>query len=74
MNGALMVDGATNFVLGTSNTAVFEADESDGYEDVISVCPVDVAILTNISLDHFQLDELMGMFSSFIAKAKRGAV
>ena len=74
MNGALMVNGATNFVLGTSNTAVFEADESDGYEDVISVCPADIAVLTNISLDHFQLDELKGMFSTFLGKAKLGAV
>jgi UDP-N-acetylmuramate--alanine ligase len=74
MNGALMVNGATNFFLGSSNTAVFEADESDGYEDVISVCPADIAVLTNISLDHFELDELKGMFSAFLSKARIGAV
>jgi UDP-N-acetylmuramate--alanine ligase len=74
MNGAVMINGNANFTRGESNLAVFEADESDGFEDVISVCPAAVAVLTNISLDHFELDELKEMFSAFLLKAQRGAV
>lgn len=74
MNGAVMINGNANFVRGESRLAVFEADESDGFEDVISVCPAAVAVLTNISLDHFELDELKEMFSAFLRKAPLGAV
>lgn len=74
MNGAVMLNGETNFVSGGSDIAVFEADESDGFEDVISVCPAAVAVLTNISLDHFELDELKAMFTAFLKKAPLGAV
>lgn len=74
MNGAVMINGETNFVSGASDIAVFEADESDGFEDVISVCPAAMAVLTNISLDHFELDELKEMFSEFLKKAPLGAV
>ena len=74
MNGAVMLNGDTNFVSGNSDLAVFEADESDGFEDVISVCPAALAVLTNISLDHFELDELKAMFTAFLKKAPFGAV
>lgn len=74
MNGAVMINGNANFTRGESALAVFEADESDGFEDVISVCPAAVAVLTNISLDHFELDELKEMFSAFLRKAPLGAV
>ena len=74
MNGAVMINGETNFVSGATDIAVFEADESDGFEDVISVCPAAMAVLTNISLDHFALDELKEMFSEFLKKAPLGAV
>ncbi len=74
MNGAVMINGNANFTRGESNLAVFEADESDGFEDVISVCPAAVAVLTNISLDHFELDELKEMFAAFLRKAPLGAV
>ena len=74
MNGAVMINGNANFTRGESNLAVFEADESDGFEDVISVCPAAVAVLTNISLDHFELDELKEMFRAFLRKAPLGAV
>jgi len=74
MNGAVMINGNANFVRGNSDLAVFEADESDGFEDVISVCPAAVAVLTNISLDHFELDELKEMFSAYLRKAPLGAV
>lgn len=74
MNGAIMINSDCNFVNGKSNLAVFEADESDGHDDVIAVCPSSVAVLTNISLDHFELDELKEMFSAYLKKASRGAV
>lgn len=74
MNGAVMLNGETNFVNGQSDIAVFEADESDGFEDVISVCPASIAVLTNISLDHFELIELKEMFRAYLQKAPNGAV
>ena len=74
MNGAVMLNGDTNFVSGQSGLAVFEADESDGFEDVISVCPAALAVLTNISLDHFELDQLKAMFTTFLQKVPLGAV
>lgn len=52
----------------------FEADESDGDQDVIAICPANIAVLTNISLDHFSLDELNRMFAGFIRNARTGAV
>ena len=74
MNGAIMINPNSNFIRGESRLAVFEADESDGFEDVISVCPAAIAVLTNISLDHFELEELREMFSAFLLKAPLGAV
>lgn len=74
MNGATMINSGSNFIDGKSSIAVFEADESDGDQDVIAVCPADIAVLTNISLDHFSLDELSGMFGRFVQKARTGAV
>lgn len=74
MNGAVMLNGNSNFINGRSSVAVFEADESDGLNDVISVCPAHVAVLTNISLDHFELDELHTIFSRFVTNATGGVV
>jgi UDP-N-acetylmuramate--alanine ligase len=74
MNGAVMINSNSNFMRGASRLAVFEADESDGFEDVISVCPAAIAVVTNISLDHFELEELKEMFSAFLMKARVGAV
>jgi UDP-N-acetylmuramate--alanine ligase len=74
MNGAVMISGNTNFVRGSSRLSVFEADESDGFEDVISVCPAAIAVVTNISLDHFELEALKEMFAGFLSKAALGAV
>jgi UDP-N-acetylmuramate--alanine ligase len=74
MNGAVMRNNNTNFVNGSSDLAVFEADESDGFEDVISVCPASIAVVTNISLDHFELSELEAMFAGFVERASIGAV
>ena len=74
MNGAIMLNSNSNFVNGKSTLAVFEADESDGHDDVIAVCPASIAVLTNISLDHFELDELNQMFGNYVKNARLGAV
>lgn len=74
MNGALMVTTGTNFRNGSSSVAVFEADESDGYDDVVCLCPSTVAVLTNISLDHFSVEELRDIFSLYIKNASRAVV
>ncbi len=74
MNGAVMLNGATNFHNGRDTLAVFEADESDGNNDVIALCPTAVSVLTNISLDHFALHELADMFGRFVEKAGVAAV
>lgn len=74
MNGAEMLNGNTSFFSGDLDLSVFEADESDGFEDVIVVCPSDIAVLTNISLDHFKLDELKAIFSAYLKQARHGVV
>lgn len=74
VNGAVMLDYGSNILLGQSRTAVFEADESDGANDVVGLCRSQVAVLTNISLDHFQVDQLVSVFGSFVKGALKGAV
>jgi len=69
MNGAVMLNNATNALTGKSDIFVIESCESDGsialYEPYISV-------LTNITLDHKTLPELRVLFSTFLAGAKYG--
>jgi UDP-N-acetylmuramate--alanine ligase len=74
MNGAVMLNFNSNFLNGDGGIAVFEADESDGHDDVVACCPAEIAVLTNVSLDHFSLDELHDIFGGFVSKAHRGAV
>lgn len=73
MNGAEMVDFQSNFVAG-GELSVFEADESDGLKDVVGLCQPSVAVVTNISLDHFGLSELEEIFAAFVMRATVGAV
>lgn len=74
MNGAVMLDSGTNMVAGSPDLAVFEADESDGRHDVVGVCPRSIAVVTNISLDHFEVSELKDIFGEFVRAAAVGAV
>lgn len=73
MNGAVMrnfADDARPFasaLVGDTATYVSEVDESDGS---IALYEPDVAVVTNISLDHKSLDELHGLFGNFAAKAR----
>lgn len=77
MNGAVM----KNFVapdapfasarVGGGDVFVAEVDESDGS---IALYQPEVAVLTNVSLDHKSLEELRVLFGNFLAKAKHAAV
>ncbi|MGD9638663.1 MAG: UDP-N-acetylmuramate--L-alanine ligase [Alphaproteobacteria bacterium] len=63
-------EGIGNAVLGTGKM-VIEADESDGS---IALYNPQIAVITNISLDHKSLDELNVLFADFVKRASIGAV
>jgi len=73
MNGAVMRNFAragtpfASALVGDTGTYVSEVDESDG--SIALYCP-DVAVVTNISLDHKSLAELHRLFGDFAAKAR----
>ncbi|AMG73846.1 Mur ligase family protein [Sphingopyxis granuli] len=73
MNGAVMRNFASadtpfaSALIGDPATYVSEVDESDG--SIVLYRP-DVAVVTNISLDHKSLDELHRLFGDFAAKAR----
>lgn len=77
MNGAVMrnfASDATPFasaLVGDPATYVSEVDESDGS---IALYRPEVAVITNISLDHKSLDELHTLFGDFAAKARIAVV
>lgn len=72
MNGAVMknfVGPDTPFasaLIGHGDTFVSEVDESDGS---IALFDPTIAVLGNISLDHKEMDELVSLFTDFVAKA-----
>jgi UDP-N-acetylmuramate--alanine ligase len=77
MNGAVM----KNFVapeapfasalVGDPELFVSEVDESDGS---ISLYQPEVAVLTNVSLDHKEMDELRTLFGGFLAKSRKAVL
>ncbi|MBW8295038.1 Mur ligase family protein [Sphingopyxis sp.] len=73
MNGAVMRNFASDdrpfasALVGDAETYVSEVDESDGS---IALYNPDVAVVTNISLDHKSLVELHALFDDFAAKAR----
>ena len=73
MNGAVMRNFASEDVpfasalVGDDAVYVSEVDESDGS---IALYQPEVAVVTNISLDHKSLDELHALFGDFAAKAR----
>lgn len=77
MNGAVMrnfasaADPFTSALVGGNATYVSEVDESDGS---IALYKPDIAVVTNISLDHKSLDELRGLFGDFAAKARMAII
>ena len=76
MNGAVMKNFVTpsapfaSALVGDPELFVSEVDESDGS---ISLYKPEIAVLTNISLDHKEMDELRGLFAGFL-KASRKAI
>ena len=76
MNGAVMKNFVTpsapfaSALVGDPELFVSEVDESDGS---IALYKPEVAVLTNISLDHKEMDELRQLFAHFL-NASRKAV
>jgi UDP-N-acetylmuramate--alanine ligase len=73
MNGAVMKNFATpqapfaSALVGDPDLFVSEVDESDGS---IALYRPDVAVLTNISLDHKEMAELRQLFAGFLGAAR----
>ena len=77
MNGAVMKNFVTpetpfaSALVGDPELFVSEVDESDGS---IALYKPEVAVLTNISLDHKELVELRGLFAGFLAAAGKAVL
>ena len=61
----------SNLLYTGEDTCLIEADESDG--SIANYFP-DIAVLTNVSLDHKPLIEIQELFRHFLNKAKHGTV
>ena len=77
MNGAVMknfVTPSTPFasaLVGDPEMFVSEVDESDGS---IALYKPEVAVLTNISLDHKEMAELRSLFAAFLLRARKAVL
>ena len=77
MNGAVMRNFVTpsapfaSALVGDPELFVSEVDESDGS---ISLYQPEVAVLTNISLDHKEMAELRSLFGAFLLRARKAVV
>ena len=77
MNGAVMKNFATpsarfaSALVGDPELFVSEVDESDGS---IGLYTPEVAVLTNISLDHKEMAELRTLFAGFLSKARKAVL
>lgn len=76
INGGVMLNALTppdlgNAVCGSSALMVVEADESDG---TLPGYRPDIGVVTNITLDHMSMDELMAQFKAFAAVARSAVV
>ena len=73
MNGAVMAPFVTpdvpfaSAVVGSEEIFVAEVDESDGS---IARYRPEVAVITNVSLDHKSMEELRSLFADFAGKAR----
>ena len=73
MNGAVMKNFASSDApfasarVGRGGAFVSEVDESDGS---IALYRPNIAVLTNVSLDHKSLEELRGLFSAYLERAR----
>jgi UDP-N-acetylmuramate--alanine ligase len=77
MNGAVMKNFVTpdtpfaSALVGDPELFVREVDESDGS---ISLYQPEIAVLTNISLDHKEMTELRSLFAAFLLRARKAVV
>jgi UDP-N-acetylmuramate--alanine ligase len=77
MNGAVMKNFVTpsapfaSAVVGDPELFVSEVDESDGS---IALYRPEIAVLTNISLDHKEMDELRALFAGFLNAARKAVL
>jgi UDP-N-acetylmuramate--alanine ligase len=77
MNGAVMKNFVTpsapfaSALIGDPELFVSEVDESDGS---IALYKPEIAVLTNISLDHKELVELRGLFAGFLAASRKAVL
>jgi UDP-N-acetylmuramate--alanine ligase len=58
-------------LVGDPELFVSEVDESDGS---IALYKPEVAVLTNISLDHKEMEELRSLFAAFLLRARKAVV
>ena len=77
MNGAVMKNFVTpsapfaSALVGDPELFISEVDESDGS---ISLYKPEIAVLTNISLDHKEMAELRSLFAAFLLRARKAVV
>ena len=77
MNGAVMKNFVTpsapfaSALVGDPELFVSEVDESDGS---IALYKPEIAVLTNISLDHKEMAELRSLFASFLLRARKAVL
>jgi UDP-N-acetylmuramate--alanine ligase len=77
MNGAVMKNFVTpaapfaSALVGDPELFVSEVDESDGS---IALYKPEIAVLTNISLDHKEMEELRSLFAAFLLRARKAIV
>jgi UDP-N-acetylmuramate--alanine ligase len=77
MNGAVMKNFVTpsapfaSALVGDPELFVSEVDESDGS---IALYRPEIAVLTNISLDHKEMDELRQLFAHFLNASRRAVL
>ncbi len=64
-------DAPSNLLMDGDEVCVIEADESDG--SIERYIP-DLAVVTNITLDHKNLDETKPLFKDFLMRARKGIV
>src|SRR5436190_19734019 len=77
MNGAVMKNFVTpsapfaSALVGDPELFVSEVDESDGS---IALYKPEIAVLTNVSLDHKEMDELRTLFAGFLKASKKAVL
>jgi UDP-N-acetylmuramate--alanine ligase len=77
MNGAVMKNFVTpsapfaSALVGDPELFVSEVDESDGS---IALYRPEIAVLTNISLDHKEMDELRSLFAHFLNSSRKAVL